>query len=116
MKSSSALFLANSKTFTCTSCNFTQNGFDTAGIETGFNQNLLSLTILEGYTYQLISCTFDQNQLSNTPVLVTDNSATAKVADPSSVNFLMQDVTFTSNVATDNAGSFKILNNAWLYV
>jgi len=76
---------------------------------------LLYLKVLEGYTYQLVSCTFISNVVSNTPVLVIDNSSISKVATPSSVNFLIEDTSFTTNIASSHGGSFKIMNNEWLY-
>lgn len=76
--------------------------------------SLLYLKVLEGYNYQFRSCTFTSNTVSNSPIFVIDNASVALVATPTSVNFLIQDTTFTSNRGSDNAGSFKIMSNAWL--
>jgi hypothetical protein len=48
MKNTNALFYADAKTVTLTSCNFTENGYDVSGTSTDMNTNLLYLNILEG--------------------------------------------------------------------
>lgn len=95
---------------------FTNNGYDSSSSTTAVMSQLLYLNILEGYTFNFISCTFTSNSLSNTPVLVTDQSSLSSSTTPTAVNFLIQNCKFVSNTATDNAGALKIMNNAWLYV
>ena len=113
MKYSEGLFQANVKTFTCTTWNFTENGYDITGSSTDLAKNILLLKILEGYTYQLIFCEFTSNKASLSTMTVADNVNISAIS-PGKLNLLIQDTNFVNNQGGDSSGSFLIGNNAWL--
>ena len=78
--------------------------------------HILSITILDGYTFIFSSCNFNGNIATISPLIVTDQTSVSYSGTPSTTNLQIQDSNFTSNQGLTDSGSFKIMNNSWLIV
>jgi hypothetical protein len=75
---------------------------------------LIYFTLLDEYSFTLSQCQFTGNNLTISPIFITDQSSVSYSGTPSSVNFRVENSNFISNIGKDNSGSFVIMNNKWI--